>query len=750
MPKGPSFDPDVKRLAVEVEDHPLEYAAFEGEIPEGEYGAGHVARFDAGAWTTEGDPEAALEKGHLAFELFGEKLKGRWHLVRTHREAKQPEWLLIKDRDRYAASVEADDLVERAPRPKKRKRSRLRTRASKLAGAVPARGEIAPFAPELARAFEKPPEGAGWLHEIKWDGYRLLAILADGRARLYSRNHLDWTERLPELREALESLGLDAALLDGELIAGGGRRDDFPLLQAVLSGEAQGTLSYALFDVLHVDGIDVSGAKLADRKALLAEILEGADPRLVFSAHVEGQGEHAFALACEHGFEGIVSKRDDRPYRPGRSDEWRKIKRLASEEYAVVGYTPGKGAFASSLGALLLAAPDARHGFRYVGRVGTGLSDALRRELTHALEGRGRSEPTVYVPPHATDLRGARWIEPRLVVEVFDRGVSRTGLLRQASLKSIRRDKSARDLEVDVERTPTGAELVSNPDKLLFPKEGITKAEVAEYYEAVMGYVLPEVRDRPLSIVRCPNGIAEACFYQKHKTPGMKHVDDVRLGGAGRGAFLVVRDADGLRELVQFNAIELHPWGARADRPDLADVVVLDLDPGPGVAFARVVDAARRVRDIAKRVGLTSFVRTTGGKGLHVVIPLRPASPFDEVKAFAKAFAEGLAALHPEAFLATSARAEREGKIYVDYLRNARGATAVASFSLRAREGAPVAMPLRWSELGRVEGGAAFDLHKARRRVARLSSHPWEGYDELRQGLDEVRARLSDQFASVR
>ena len=384
VPKGPSYDPAVKRMAVEVEDHPVDYAGFEGEIPKGEYGGGHVARFDQGVWATDGDPEAQLAKGHLRFELFGDKLKGGWHLVRSGKPARQPQWLLFKDKDAYAGTLEADDLLAdvapppaadlkragagkarrktlaTAPAPRRRRRDWAK-KALALTGAVRGKAPTGPFEPQLAKLGESPPKGGQWLHELKWDGYRILATIAGGKVRLWSRNALEWTDRIPEIRDAIAALGLESGALDGELIAGSGSKDDFNLLQATLSGERQGTLALALFDLLHVDGVDVAGAPLVERKALLQELLEGVPGHLAYSSHVEGDGEAAFKLAADSHFEGIISKRMDRPYRGGRGDDWRKTKLLASDEFAVVGYTAPKGS-RRGFGSLLLARPDREHG----------------------------------------------------------------------------------------------------------------------------------------------------------------------------------------------------------------------------------------------------------------------------------------------------------------------------------------------------------------------------------------------------
>ncbi|PSD31363.1 ATP-dependent DNA ligase, partial [Stenotrophomonas maltophilia] len=431
VPKGPSYDPKVKRMAVEVEDHPVDYAAFEGEIPKGQYGGGHVAQFDHGVWATQGDPEAQLAKGHLRFELFGAKLKGGWHLVRSGKPARQPQWLLFKDDDEFASDIEADDLladVAVAPPedlkragagktakkkltvvpPTRTRRKNWAKKALALSKAKKAAAPSGPFEPQLAKLGDAPPQGGQWVHEIKWDGYRILATVAEGNVQLWSRNALEWTGKLPEIRDAIAALGLTSAALDGELIAGAGTKEDFNLLQATLSGERQSILTYALFDLLHLDGVDIADAPLLERKALLHSVLEGQGRPLAFSSHVQGDGDEAYRLAGEQHFEGIISKRADRSYHSGRSEDWRKTKQLASDEFAVVGYTAPKGS-RTGFGSLLLARPDPEHGWLYVGRVGSGFSDELIGEVSKRIEGGGGRKPTAHVPTQDTDLRAATW-----------------------------------------------------------------------------------------------------------------------------------------------------------------------------------------------------------------------------------------------------------------------------------------------------------------------------------------------------
>jgi len=796
VPKGPSYDPAVKRMAVEVEDHPVDYASFEGEIPKGEYGGGHMAQFDHGVWASEGDPEAGLAKGHLRFELFGNKLKGGWHLVRSSKPAKQPQWLLFKDKDEYAGTLEADDLLadvtaapaadlKRAGKGKTQKKKLAvvpmaktgRTRswtakAQKLTGSKKGAISGEAFAPQLAKLGEVPPEGEQWLHEIKWDGYRIVATVTKKKVRLFSRNAIEWTDKVPEITSAIEALGLTSAALDGELIAGSGTKEDFNLLQGTLSGEKQGALTLVLFDLLHLDGIDISDSPLIERKELLAEILQKPPAHLSLSSHIPGEGVEAYKLASERHFEGIISKRADRGHHPGRSDDWRKTKSLASDEFAIVGYTAPKGS-RTGFGSLLLARPDAKHGWSYAGRVGSGFSDELIRQVSKTLDKGALAKPTVYVPPHDTDLRSALWFKPAGVVEVFYRGIGGYGLLRQPSLKGLRPDKSPKDLldsdrgakaaapkrtaaKTAVKKTskvgpkrremaPADEFRLTSPTRIVYPDRGITKQQVADYYRNMMDWFLPEIIDRPVSIIRCTQGADRPCFFQKHHTAGLENVDAVKLKEeAGNQAdYLVARDGQSVMEMVQFNALEFHPWGSHAEEPDRADRIVFDLDPGPGVSWAEVVRAARHIKKLLEDLKLISYVRTSGGKGLHVVVPLNPGCDWSIVKPFAHSFADTMAGMEPLKFVSTATKKFRNGKIFIDYLRNGRGATSVASFSLRAREGAPAAMPLRWEELAKVKSGAQFDIESAPARMKRLKEHPWKGIEKVKQDLDKVSKLLT-------
>ncbi|MGY0799491.1 DNA ligase D [Lysobacter sp. A286] len=754
VPKGPSLRVGEKRLAVEVEDHPLEYASFEGDIPEGHYGAGHVDVFDHGVWSCDGNPLEALAAGKIDFVLHGGKLGGGWKLVRTAKPASKPQWLLIKRDDEHAADLESDDLVEgatprgwkgrrpsapakpakKSPAMKSPRRRKVdwSARATALAGARPLRGDTK-VAPQLATLRESPPTGDDWLHELKWDGYRLLARIDAGKASLRSRNGLDWTADYPDIVAALESLGATDASLDGELIALDAKgHNSFSALQHTIQGTANATLRYVLFDLPTLAGIDLAGTRLEDRKALLEQLLAGigTNGTLAYSRHIVGHGAEVFAASKAQQMEGIISKAIDAHYTPGRSRSWLKVKHAQTDEFVIVGFTAPKRSRVG-FGSLLMATRESGR-LKYVGRVGTGFDDARLRDMTARLRKLARKEPTVTLPGHIPfSPREVTWVTPRLVAELAFRGWGKEGLLRQASFLRLREDKEVKDMEKGVETMGTGR--LSSPDKLVYPAEKITKQQVADYYRAVAARLLPEVARRPLSLLRCPEGLSGQCFFQKHHANALGdavHAVAIKEKGGGHEDYVYIEDADGLLDLVQMNTLELHPWGARIDDMERPDRLVFDLDPGEGVAWAAVRAGARDVRDRLAEIGMASFLRLTGGKGLHVVVPIAPGPDWAEAKGFCEAFADAMATRAPGKYVATASKAKRRGVIFIDWLRNGRGATSVASWSLRARPGAGVAMPLRWEELGRTRSGADYTMARALRRAASLRTDPWDGWDK--------------------
>ncbi|AWH23648.1 DNA ligase D [Stenotrophomonas sp. YAU14D1_LEIMI4_1] len=747
VPKGPSLRVGEKRLAVQVEDHPLSYAGFEGDIPEGHYGAGHVQVFDHGSWACEGDPLQALADGKIDFVLHGQRLAGGWKLVRTAMKGRQVQWLLIKRDDAQARDAEADDLLQEATpsRAVARKRTtprkadaRWHARALKLPGA---RDHAYPrgFKPQLTDHRDSAPDGERWLHEIKWDGYRLLADLHEGEVKLRSRNGLDWTADFPEVTQAVRALPVRDARLDGELVVLDAQgRSDFAALQRVIDGSSKQPLRYIVFDLPGVAGVDISRAPLVERKALLKQLIGPEPGTLAFSEHVLDHGPAVFAASGDAGFEGIVSKQVDAPYVNTRARSWVKVKHEDSDEFVIVGHTAPKGSRVG-FGSLLLATPDGG-GLRYVGRVGTGFDDASLKRLGSVLAPLAVKTPVLELPAHVP-LRASsvRWVKPQVVAEVAFRGWGKEGLLRQASFKRLRSDKGKQDLGVAqpaAARDDT-AVAISHPERVVYPRQKLSKGDVADYYRQMARWILPEIATRPLSLLRCPDGVGKACFFQKHHGPGLGDaVHAVPLQQkSGREDYVYIDDARGLLQLVQMNTLELHPWGATVDDPEHPDRLVFDLDPGDGVSWAQVKTGARDVRDRLLQVGLQSFVRLSGGKGVHVVVPLQPKADWEQAKAFCEAFALAMVLEQPERYVATMSKAKRSGVIFIDWLRNTRGATSVCSWSLRARDSAGVAVPLRWDELARVSAADAFPMAKALARAKRLKVDPWQGIERLQQVL---------------
>lgn len=769
VPKGPSMRAGERRLAVQVEDHPLAYASFEGDIPEGQYGAGHVALFDQGTWVPEGDALEGIAAGKLDFELRGGRLKGRFSLVRTAKSARQPQWLLIKRSDRHARDIDADALLETAPEPVRNGRGAraagrgsvrkddaaskrtTRARAAALddwrsrAMAVPgAKARRMPRAiePQLATLRTRPPTGTQWLHEVKWDGYRLL-VYRDDAVELCSRNQLPWSHRVPHLVEAISSLPVREAILDGELVAVDAHgRSDFALLQRQLERRETAGLRLVAFDLLYIDGVDLRDAAQRERRNLLSDLLTvAASPALAFSAHVEGDAAAVLAASAEGGLEGIVCKRADAPYRSGRHESWIKLKHVADESFLVVGYTPPRNS-RHGFGSLLLAQAGA-DGLEYVGRVGSGFSDEALVAIERRLSALRADEAAVELPAHVPfPLRSVRWVRPGLAVDVHTRGRGKEGLIRQASFVRLREDMGGSQATART-RARSGQEAkmqqarLSSPDRVVYPDAGFTKQDVADYYKAVERWLLPELVNRPLSLLRCPGGIQGECFFQKHHADSLGagvHAVTLRESG-GEGEYIYVRDIKGILSLVQMNTIEFHPWGAKRSSPEKPDRLVFDLDPGDDIPWSEMVRAARDVRDRLAEVGLRSWPRLSGGKGIHVCVPIRPGPDWETVKGFCEAFSKAMVAQSPMRYVATASKQARRGRIFIDWLRNGRGATSVAGWVLRARAGAPVAMPLRWEELSKVTSAGQYDLARAKQRASRLRKDPWEGYATMRQAL---------------
>lgn len=735
VPRGPSRDPQAKRLAIETEDHPLEYADFEGVIPQGEYGGGRMTIWDRGFWQADGDPVHALRRGRLGFTLYGKRLSGHWWLHRTSNagSSRARQWLLIKSRD--GASVDNDIADDR---PLHAATARARARRTSLPDHT---------ALQLAVPATAPPPGRHWLHELKYDGYRLMMLRDGDSVRLLSRNGLEWTPRLPHVVSALRGLRCTSVVLDGELVVLDAQGcSDFSKLQQAMSrgASAAGTLAIA-FDLLLLDGRDCRHLPLTQRRKLLAQLLTGAagdraeeDTTLRIAAALPGHGGKAFEAACSLKFEGVIAKDRRAPYASGRSGYWRKVKCVRSDEFVVIGRTQAKG-YHRDLGALLLAVPEGHGRWRYVGRVGSGFSDAEQRLLRDEL--RPAQTVPVLTNPDAVptpDRARTTWVRPALVVEVHHRGLTGDGLLRQASYKGLRPDKSITDLSAAPMPRPSAANrslplALTHPQKTIFTHPKLSKADIAHYYMSVAEQILPEIQRRPIALLRCPDGVDGTCFFQRHLSAGFgPKVHEIRHNDSRA---IYIEDLDGLIALVQMGTVEIHAGQATIDRPGFPDRMVFDIDPGTGVRWHRVVAAARTIRERLLSVRLQSFVRTSGGKGLHVVVPLEPVSPVETVKAFAQALARTLAAEQPETFVAVAGESRRRNRIFIDYLRNGRDAWAVASYSLRARKRAPVATPLHWRELSRLGASDHYGAGNVRKRLARLRSEPWQGFDELRQTL---------------
>jgi bifunctional non-homologous end joining protein LigD len=800
VPKGPSLDPSVKALAVHVEDHPIEYALFEGIIPEGEYGAGTVMVWDQGTWRPEGDARRGYRDGRLAFELFGEKLRGHWSLVRLKPKPGEDadNWLLIKRKDNasrgrgdpavvdaYPNSVvtgrdleqiasDADRSWTRNGEEKTRARTRsLKTSKTAIADAAPNPAKLpgarkakmpAELQPQLATLVREAPRSDEWIFELKFDGYRLLSHIRNGRVELRTRAGNDWTSRFPTLADAAKLLPVRTAILDGEVVVLA--RDgttDFQALQNLMRRGRDEDVVYYVFDLPYCDGYDLTAVPLIERKALLKALIASAKlPNRVirYSDHIEGDGADVLSLACRSAVEGVIAKRIDSVYESRRSAAWVKLKCLKRQEFVIGGWTDPSGR-RSGIGSLLLGYYQ-RADLIYCGRVGTGFTEQSLTDLRERLDKLTTDRSPFLNSPKGHDAKGVHWVRPALVAEVEFGSWTDDGIVRHSSFHGLREDRAPRavrrevalqraagartrstgaaDLPREVEREapPSRLEIrLTHPDRVLYPENGITKRDLAQYYAAVADWILPHVVQRPLAIVRCPEGREGQCFFQKHVTSSMPNGVrgiDVQEHGK-REMCLAIDDAAGLVGLAQMGCLEIHPWGSREDDLDLPDRFILDLDPGDGVPWRELVHAAREVRDRLESAGLQSFPRTTGGKGLHLVVPIQRGPRWHELKQAAQSFALALERRDSRRFIATSSKVKRAGRIYIDYLRNERGATAIASYSTRARFGAPVATPIRWNELTPNLDPNEFNVETVSRRLFRLKSDPWESFFTVKQSM---------------
>jgi len=748
--RGPSLDPAEKRLAVHVEDHPLEYGGFEGTIPAGQYGGGSVIVWDEGQWIPEGDPAAGMKKGHLAFALEGHKLRGRWHLVRlrARRGEKRDNWLLIKSEDEFARTDE--DILDTEPNSVKSGLSVEQIGADEAKGAVwdttkPAKQAAAAAKPVrkakrrsdeedlpsfvepcLATLQEKPPAGENWLHEVKFDGYRLEARIDHGDVKLLTRSGLDWTARFGKgLVAALADLPCETALIDGELVAlGSNGVSSFSALQQALSEGRAGGLVYFAFDLIHLDGEDLRDEPLLVRKERLQHLLEGstADGPLRYSEHFVEPGQTILTHACRMGLEGVVSKRVDAPYRSGRGRDWIKSKCTQRQEFVIAGYVPSQ-ASPSKLGSIVAGYYEDGE-LKPAGRVGTGFSAASAGSLKTKLD-RLMTDISPFRGAAARE-RGVVWVKPELVAEVEFRAWTASKTLRHASFLGLREDKPAGEIVAELPAKPVPEKTrsskaarpsskkavpvetivkLSSPDKPLWPDVGFTKSDLLAYYAKIWPLMQRFVVARPLSLVRAPNGIEGSRFFQKHAGPGLHEAVKRRKDSDGE-ELIYIEDFDGLAALVQLGTVEIHVWGATMDAIETPDQIIFDLDPDTGVPVERVREAARTVRRHLDDLGFDSFLKVSGGKGFHVVLPLKPKADWERVRGFARDFAKAMEQAEPKLYTATLSKKARRGRIFIDYLRNGRGATAIAPYSTRARPGVTLAMPVEWGNLDKLNPDA--------------------------------------------
>jgi bifunctional non-homologous end joining protein LigD len=748
--RGPSSNPDDKRLAVRTEDHPLDYARFEGTIPKGEYGGGTVMLWDNGTWESipGKDPRATLLEGHLHFILHGRRMQGEWILFRLKSRSKEKgeNWILRKVQDDHAGgsddlvgthltSIDSGRTMEEIAAGKavtRRKASAQTTATSKVHSAARVRrkkaGALPSFKPvQLATLVDHVPPGDRWLHELKYDGYRTLLAIAGGEGRAYTRSGLDWSDRFAGLIAEAVKLDVGSALIDGEAVVTlPDGRTSFQALQAALKGDPQ-AIDYFAFDLLELNGEDLTGLPLIERKAKLAALIGDRQNHIRYSDHIVGNGEKLLASFCDAGIEGVISKRADAKYVGSRAGTWLKTKCIHRQEFVIVGCTPSdkQRGFRS----LLLGVNE--HGkLRYAGKAGTGFTGDEMERLMQIMAPLERKTAPVEAPRAA--VRGAHWIEPRLVAEIAYVEFTDQGVLRHPSYLGLREDKKPEAVVLETETSVAIATApvrtsvkISNRERVIFPEGKLTKGQLADYYEIVAPIMLPWAGSRPISLVRCPQGRSKKCFFQKHDAGAFG--DDVKQVGIREKdghdeAYLFVDTPAGLLSCVQMGTIEFHGWGARIEDVEKADRLVFDLDPDEGLAFKDVVSAAFQVQDVLSQMGLITFPMVTGGKGVHVIAPLTPSAEWPVVKDFAHRFALALAQAEPARFTAALAKAQRAGKIFIDYLRNQRGATAVMPYSARNREFAPIAVPLTWEELRDLDKPSHWHIGNGAEMVKRAAS----------------------------
>ncbi|ABA73840.1 MULTISPECIES: DNA ligase D [Pseudomonas] len=780
VPKGPSLDPKVKRLAVHVEDHPLDYATFEGSIPEGHYGAGDVIVWDRGVWIPLEDPEKAYAKGKLKFELQGEKLAGVWNLVRTHMPGKKEQWFLIKHQDGAARpqsdydvlvaepdSVLSERTIVDKPRLSAKQVKPLqgpakaprKSASGKLTGAHKAKIP-AQLKPQLATLVESAPEG-DWQYEIKFDGYRIMARIDQDEVQLFTRNGHDWTHKLPKQAQALAALGLESAWLDGEMVvADADGVPDFQALQNAFDSGRSENIVYYLFDLPYLNGVDLREVAVEERRAALATVLKThQDPLLRFSEAFDETPQALLNSACQMRMEGLIGKRLGSPYVSRRSSDWIKLKCKHRQEFVIVGYTDPKGA-RSSFGALLLGLHDRDSGeLRYAGKVGTGFNETTLKSILAQLKPLRVKKPAVANPPTGFEAKGVHWLKPSLLAEVAFAEMTQDGSVRHAVFHGLREDKPAKDITeerakpMNTSKTEStapsqsgladGKVRITHPDRVIDASSGTTKMQLAEYYASVAEWILPQLKDRPVALVRAPDGIAGDLFFQKNAEhlaiPGIRTLDKELTGQP----VMLINNAEALIGAVQMSTVELHTWNATTTDLDKPDRFVLDLDPDPALPWKSMIEATALTLTVLDELGLKAFLKTSGGKGIHLVVPLTRKHGWDEVKDFSHAIVTHMAKLLPERFSAVSGPKNRVGRIFIDYLRNGLGATTICAYAARTREGLPVSVPLFREEVGEIKGADQWNVHNVHERLAEVGDEPWADIKKTRQSITaEMRKRV--------
>jgi bifunctional non-homologous end joining protein LigD len=766
VPKGPSLDPADKRLAMRTEDHPLDYGSFEGTIPAGEYGGGTVMLWDQGRWVPEPgkDPSKTILEGHLHFSLEGERMKGEWVLFRlSPRPGERGEpWMLKKVTDDFADPADPLALVDNCVTSvttgrtmaeiaagedvwRSNRGGRKGGRAKKKAAKAPP-----PFEePQLATLVDDVPTGNEWIHEYKYDGYRLLLSVGDGLATAWTRNGKDWSDKFKSLVKAAAQLPA-GCLIDGEAAAlDKDGKPSFQLLQSTLKESKGANLVFYAFDLLVDRGKDIRKLPNIVRKERLAALLEGVSPPIIYGDHVIGRGEALFEQVCKQRGEGIISKQANAPYRGQRTRNWLKVKCILRQEFVIVGWSESdkRRGFRS----LLLAAKE-KGKLTYVGKVGTGFNAKSIEDMMERMEPLAVDKAPVEVP--RADRKGAHFIEPRLVAEIAYSEFTNDGILRHPSFIALREDKPASQVVVETPKHLTKSEKkadrataeslgirITNPERAIFPDEGLTKGDLANYYAAVDPLIMIDAARRPMTLIRCPQGRSKKCFFQKHDSgtfgEHVKHVPVKEKKGITQD-YLYFDDIRGLLACVQMGTIEFHGWGSRIDPLEYPDRLVFDLDPDVGLDFGKVKDAAVKLQALLADLGLKTFPLLSGGKGLHVVAPLDQSADWPTVSDFAERFSRAIAEAEPEMFTANIRKVQRTGRIFLDWLRNQRGATAVMPYSARAREGAPVAAPIAWDELDKYKGGNHFTIRDADELLERASSKALAGWGQAKQSLPDA------------